>query len=273
MKSLAKKFAPLFFSAIAFGSTTSAAFAQKAVTWNKSACESNPTSISDVCTVTPGRYEVTIYEMGVCQSNPLTGTDFDKNKCLATATSSAGLTVNLAGGATVELAAAKQVRPENGVYPYAYLVLGTEFGLKGSYEVNGVTYTSTGATSSGNGLVQAGGSASNFQATLDEFNPDNDSCASEFTANNIHGGNIYARLTDASLVTASQVGQGTGSCPDRPRAIAVFEPGSPINITDTTSALQVQFVTTDTGMSVLPGGGVPGAFTMGPLMTVFTIIN
>ena len=273
MKSLATKITPLLVSVLAFGVTTSAAFAQKAVTWNKSACGSNPSSLSDACTATPDRYEVTIYEMGVCQSNPLASTDFDKSKCLATATSAGGVTVDLAGGATFELTAAEQVRPENGIYPYAYLVVGTEFGLRGAYQVNGVTYTSTGATNSGNGLVQAGGSASNFQATLDEFNIDNDSCASEFTANNIHGGNIYARLTDADLVTASQAGQGTGSCPGRPRAIAVFEPGSPINITSSTTALQVQFVTTDTGMSVIPNGGVPNTFTMGPLMTVFTIIN
>ena len=274
MKSLSKKLSPLFLSAAASCFTNIPAFAQSAVTWDTDECGSNPTVLTDACTATPSRYEVTIYEMGLCESNPVLGTNFDASKCVTTATSSSGLTEDLSGGATYTLTEATQTRPSNGLYPFAYLVVGSEFGLRGSYQVNGVTYTSTGVISSGNGLVQSGGTATNFQATLDEFNLDADSCASEFTANNIHGGTIYARLTDANLVTAGQTGAGTGFCPGRPRVIGVFEPGSPINITDSTTALQVQFVTTDTGMTVIPdNSGVPDTFTMGPLMTVFTVIN
>ena len=73
---------------------------------------------------------------------------------------------------------------------------------------------------------------------------------------------------------ADQTGADTGSCTGRSRAIGVFGPGSPINITDSITVLQVQFVTTNTGMTVFPGDDVvPDSFAIRPLMTVFTFIN
>ncbi len=85
------------------------------------ACEDNPGTFSSNCEGTPERYEITIYEMGLCTGDPLTGTNFDGSTCTSTLTSTGGVTVDIGGSTTASLAGGTATRPPNNTYKYAYI--------------------------------------------------------------------------------------------------------------------------------------------------------
>ena len=77
----------------------------------------------DYCTDTPERFEITIYELGLCTSQPIqTGSPrtFSRNDCVVTMTSS-GSTADLANS-TVELPSMNG-RPASNTYTHAYICL------------------------------------------------------------------------------------------------------------------------------------------------------
>ena len=90
----------------------------------------NESGIGD-CAFAPDEYTVTIYEMGLCTSEPTaptTSSAYELGTCSTVINSSSGQTINLAAGA--ELALTDVTRPTNGTYTHAYMVLGNEFGIK-----------------------------------------------------------------------------------------------------------------------------------------------
>ena len=103
-----------------------------------------------VCLHTPSKYEFTIYEMGLCTTHPLTGDVgskvFNKSSCVQTMSSPSGAVVDLApGNATSKTAnlPSANTRPASNNYGYAYILLNTEFNLKGSFKIkDGPTYYS-----------------------------------------------------------------------------------------------------------------------------------
>ena len=88
-------------------------------------------SYNDFCLGSPDRFELVIYEMGLCTQNPITGSPktFSKENCEVTMSSINGTTADLAGK-TVTLPPATG-RPANATYTYAYITILNEFGLKG----------------------------------------------------------------------------------------------------------------------------------------------
>ena len=88
------------------------------------------------CAGTPDRFELDIYEMGLCTSNPITGSPkaFSKTDCVESMVKESGVTADLAG-TTVELPSADS-RPENNTYTYAYIIIKNTFGLKGSIKIS-----------------------------------------------------------------------------------------------------------------------------------------
>jgi len=83
------------------------------------------------CAFAPDEYTVTIYEMGLCTSEPTaptTSSAYETGTCSTVINSSSGQTINLAAGA--ELTLTDVTRPTNGTYTHAYMVLGNEFGIK-----------------------------------------------------------------------------------------------------------------------------------------------
>ena len=105
------------------------------------ACEENPSSLSNSCYITPEVYKITIYEMGLCTSDPLAGTyvnssddvvtDYaiDESRCSATFKNSNGSLVNLAGGASQALTGGTDIRPSTGSYPHAYVKIKNVFNM------------------------------------------------------------------------------------------------------------------------------------------------
>jgi len=87
------------------------------------------------CLHTPDQYILTIYEMGLCTSDPTAAGHFDKTSCVETMISTSGTEVDLApGSATSKTAAlpAAPSRPPSNNYTHAYILLGNNFKMKGS---------------------------------------------------------------------------------------------------------------------------------------------
>ena len=215
-------------------------------------------SATGSCRGTPNRYEITIYEMGLCTADPLASGTFVRTTCTATFTSS-GTTTDLAGGASVSLGSSGS-RPADGSYSHAYIVIGNTFGLSGEYALSGGTYRSD---STGNAILN--GTLDNFTETLNNFDPQVACTPSAWE--NVGGGRLDAVIADTTLVTAS-------SCTGVSRIVGSFAPSSPIVIDSAATGLKVTFSVTNNGMTVMDGArGVVDAFASGPFSPTFTILN
>ena len=91
--------------------------------------QGNENAIGD-CAFAPDGYQVTIYEMGLCTSEPTaptTSSAYAVDTCSTVINSPSGQTINLAAGS--ELTLTDVTRPTNGIYTHAYMVLGNSFGI------------------------------------------------------------------------------------------------------------------------------------------------
>ena len=241
--------------------TTFVALSEKTLS---ATCPTNPSSLGEMCTVSPERYVITVYEMGLCTSDPLIGTNFDATTCSPTLTSSEGITADIAG-TTATLSGGTDIRPASDEYEYAYIKMSNSFGLRGSYELNDTTYYSD---RDGGPLII--GPAKNFTDVLYNFEGGS-SCAgtpSYSTSETLSGGVMTARITDSSYVTSTSCGSST-------RIVGSFKPtdASQLTILDSTSGLEVQFTTTGISLSIIPdsstGGTTLNGFGGGPFQPQF----
>ena len=218
-------------------------------------------AFNDYCLGSPDKFEIVIYEMGLCTQNPISGTPkaFSKDNCEATMASSAGSTADLAGK-TVQLPAASN-RPSNATYTHGYIVILNEFGLRGSISLNGSVYCSTNS----GGVNSSGGcTAVDHTEELDSFDSSFDA---DFGPENMPtGGKVSAILTDNNLTRSANASSVT-------RLVGVFETtsGSPVVINDGVSGLEVELQVSDGGYGIqFNGSGVPTDFGSAPFKPVFT---
>ena len=233
---------------------------------NANTCADNPNSLNNSCYITPATYKITVYEMGLCTSDPLASTSIDENgdvttdyvinesSCSATYTNANGSLVNLAGGASQTLSGGTNVRPPTGTYGHAYIKIKNVFGLKGTYTVNDVQYYSK-----ANGAQDT--SASNYaewNETLVDFDKGSECepvegnrlMAASETFNTGVTGTMKALLASVSGGTYS--GTTQANCGDSTRLFGVFAPTQAVVISDDTKGLEVSFTITNRGMSVIP---------------------
>ena len=222
------------------------------------------------CAGTPDRFELSIYEMGLCTSNPITGSPkaFSKTNCVESMVKASGVTADLAG-TTVDLPSASS-RPANNTYKYAYIVIKNTFGLKGSLKINdgagGIHQycstsdgVSTGATTSC--------SPANHTETLSSFGGEIFSPDFGPAAMPSGGGEVSALLTDSSLVRAS-----TEAGVERLVAVFATNSGSPVVIDDSVSGLEVELQVTDGGYGIQFDSNTGEVYDFGsmPFKPVFT---
>ena len=233
---------------------------------NANTCADNPNSLNNSCYITPATYKITVYEMGLCTSDPLASTSIDENgdvttdyvinesSCSATYTNANGSLINLAGGASQTLSGGTNVRPPTGTYGHAYIKIKNVFGLKGTYTVNDVQYYSK-----ANGAQDT--SASNYaewNETLVDFDKGSECepvegnrlMAASETFNTGVTGTMKALLASVSGGTYS--GTTQANCGDSTRLFGVFAPTEAVVISDDTQGLEVSFTITNRGMSVIP---------------------
>ena len=235
----------------------------------------------DYCTETPERFEITIYELGLCTAQPIqTGSPktFSRNDCVVTMTS-IGSTADLANS-TVELPSMNG-RPASNTYTHAYIILTNTFGLRGSVTIKNasggdVKYCSmtnkdgSGSNSTSGTTVGNFCTAENHTELLNNF-ADTGSFSAYFPLEEEDGvmdggGKVSALLTaaDANLTTATQASEAK-------RLIGVFETnsGSPVTITDATNGLEMQLTVTDIGYGITFTNGEPVFFGSMPFKPVF----
>ena len=227
-----------------------------------SICLDNPTSLESVngfCILTPEKYEVKIYEMGLCLTNPLNAKVFSKEACITTLSNTSPVAANMAVGNSLLLQGENEVdRPKSGDYGFAYIIIEDEFKLKFSYKLNDITYYSNGKNSSASLPVNNAKTtppALDFVETLNDFGDPEEGFSPTATAAVDGGaGSITALLTDSNLKVATSAAAVT-------RLIGVYVPKSKVTITDKTKGLEVQFVVTNQGgglQSCVSGDGEDG---------------
>lgn len=232
-------------------------------------CDDNPASLLTSCTVTPERYSITVYEMALCTSDPLSGTDFDGSSCIATLSSTEGITVDIAG-TTAGLDGGEAVRPPSAAYTYAYIKMSNAFGLRGSYELNNITYYSTDT-----GGASETGSATDFTSDLYDFDG-GATCTATPTyslSKALSGGTMKARITDSTYTTSTTCGTTAST-----RVVGTFQPtdDATLTIDETIKGLEVQFVTSGISLTVIPDqlrGTTVDSFDGGPFEPQFERIR
>ena len=228
------------------------------------------------CTDTPDRFEITIYELGLCTAQPIkTGSPrtFSRDDCVVTMTSS-GSTADLANS-TVTLPSMNG-RPASNTYTHAYIILTNTFGLKGSVTIkNGsgddLKYCPDTNGDSSGGTTAASGFCTPQPHTeiLNDFGDGSFSAYFPLDAEDGEmdgGGKVSALLTgdDVNLTTATQASEAK-------RLIGVFETnsGNPVVINDQTNGLEMQLTVTDIGYGIGFSGGEPVDFGSQPFKPVF----
>ena len=251
-------------------------------------CPTNPSSTyfntNGSCYITPDVYKVTIYEMGLCLSDPLEGTyhndggqtftDYviDESTCSPTYKNSNGLLVNLAEEGSQTLTGGTDIRPSAGSYPHAYVKIKNVFGLKGSYTLGGTTYYSKSVIQNGavNGVSDTQESNyTEWNETLVDFDKGSECepleqnrwMAVSETFNTGITGNLKAMLANVSGETYSATTQS--NCGSSTRIFGAFAPTNPVVITEGTEGLEVSFKIKNRGVSVF-GGNNPYVVEFGP---------
>ena len=228
------------------------------------------------CTDTPDRFEITIYELGLCTDQPIkTGSPrtFSRDDCVVTMTSS-GSVADLANS-TVTLPSMNG-RPASNTYTHAYIILTNTFGLKGSVIIkNGsgddLKYCPDTNGDSSGGTTAASGFCTPQPHTeiLNDFGDGSFSAYFPLDAEDGEmdgGGKVSALLTgdDVNLTTATQASEAK-------RLIGVFETnsGNPVVINDQTNGLEMQLTVTDIGYGIGFSGGQPADFGSQPFKPIF----
>ncbi len=207
-------------------------------------CPTNPINLAAVggfCVLTPERYGVKIYEMGLCTSNPLSNNNFSKASCFTSLSNSSPATTDMATGETFNLSSLDG-RPKSGAYTHAYIIISPEFELKFTYKLNNTDYYSNGVNSSASNPVNnvsTIGPSEPFIETLNDFGDEEEGFSASAQAM-VSGGSISALLTDSNLNTSTAAAQTQ-------RLVGVFTPDNPIQISDETSGLEVKFIVTNQG--------------------------
>ena len=223
----------------------------------------------NMCRLTPEKYQVQIYEMGMCTENPIVSSVFSKVSCIPTLINSSPISADMSPGNSVNLKSqTKLPRPASGEYSYAYMILAPIFKLQFSYTLGGVTYYSESTStrySTPNNNVNTVGPSLNFDETLDTF--DFDGGFSPTVENfPVKGGTMTALLTDNDFKAATSTGSVT-------RLVGSYKPNSKVIISEDTVGLEVEFTVTNMGGYAATGdddNDTIGAFESGPFSMSFT---
>ena len=301
LKSVIKLFA---ISSLGLSSLITSSPAAKGEEFNMSPCpdsgSANATiayirdTLNGQCLHTPEKYELTIYEMGLCTSNPITSGVFDKSNCTATMLAASGSVVDLAPGSSASKTAplpAAGTRPASNTYTHAYILLGNGFKMKGSYTLSDgtTTFYSKELTDSWGTYGAADSSLSAAQEHTDlvdnmYFGDDPGGWDGVMTESAMPGGGkVSALLLKECTSTGNAEGDtcvgsnGVAASQGQvKRLLGVFETnaGSPVKITDSTQGVEVELVVKQGGYLLWlnnPGSGwTIGGFGSAPFKPKFT---
>ena len=221
-------------------------------------------AMSQDCYQTPEVMEVKFYELGFCTtSDPLAGSDFSRTNCEKAWDSSSGVTLDLASFTYQGLTSGLTYKVPNQTYEYAYVVVGTTWGIKGKAFFNGGTY-----------YTQADGYGGTNSDLYDK---------ADLTAESLMGGSgcwdfsestdygpVKAYLTDADLNTATN----TSTCSSSTRLVGSIDLDTPLVMTSDVKKYRLTWIIRKMGMFVDWDSGIhPSGFGTGPFVPEFTLSN
>jgi hypothetical protein len=234
------------------------------------------------CSGTPEKYQLIIYEMGLCTSNPTSAHVFDPGSCSPTFKNESGQIVDLAGGSVIDLGSSEQSdlsRPDNASYPYAYIVISNRFTIRSQWSnTGGGTYYSNPNTP---GNISLTAPSLEFVHNLNSFDETFDPV---YPAINVRGGTLAALLLKVDLTPALNEGEVD-------RLVGTFRPGESLLIDESVKGLKVELTVTNSGLNVIAGTNPgdrtgppdnpstfecfqqPCAFSSGPFQPTFTLIK
>ena len=229
------------------------------------------------CRATPTKYQVTIYEMGLCSDHPFgtntagasgsTETTMDKSTCSPAFTNTAGHTVDIAQfvNGSVDLQGTS-TRPANATYGYPYIILGNTFTVN-----TAVTSTDSNVYySDGSGGATTTAPGTDYADELTNFF--GGSCYSGYVGASIPIGTLDGFLTNNSLVRRDSTDFSGGECTGVTRLVGVINLTNPFTITSQTKKLQFNFIVTDYGVELdVNGSGVVTDMGSGPFSGSFVV--
>jgi hypothetical protein len=238
------------------------------------------------CRKTPDKYEVKLYELGLCKAHPFgkvgasTNATMNKTSCVKIWDNTSGYTVDVAqliGGVGASEAAlvGTAYAPPEGTYTHPYVIMDTSVAVKGSHlHSDGNTYysTSTGSTST---VV---GNFADHAYRMDNFG-DSTKCFSGFIDSPGSTGKIDAFFINNSLTRPDETDKTAIGGVDRcthasiPKLVGIINLDDPFIITPRTSSIKFTFFITDYGLRVQYNAGAPNWIGLGPFVGKFEAIN
>lgn len=217
------------------------------------------------CYATPTGYEINLYKIGMCTSDPFHSTDadvsFSDSSCTWTMESENGTSVDIAATLNQSIALpSAAIRPPNGIYSHFVMVMSNFINIKGSYTTTdatngGIFYTKQSpnpASTNSPGLFDKTLTSSQFfKHEFDQYGFNTSSpCKFSYQRTISTGTNqglVRAAVTNDSLTT-------TSSCSSPTRVVGAYKPTSTLEINDSTNGLEIQFNITGSGLWVEGGG-------------------
>ena len=242
------------------------------------------TSPQEGCFKAPEKYELTIYEMGLCTSDPLVLSSgsrvFNKSEasCVATFANDGGKRANIAGARSVDLG--QGTKPPRNTYTHAYIVLSKNFTLKGKHSYGGVTHYSIQGTDEYGPI----GFSSTNSSSYEEFTEmvDDVSVTEQWGAympavEHPDGGSVTALLIGSGYSVSDNGSDAASSKSAVDKLIGVFAAsGSGVTISENDTGLEVS-LDSSKGMTVWDQGESEDTAGLGfgsaPFRPAFTVIR
>ena len=228
------------------------------------------------CRTTPDKFEISVFEMGLCTSHPFTNdgtkkdiSTMDKSTCSVTfsatdQTNGSVIDIATAIGGSMDLVGTS-TRPANGTYGFPYIILGEKFTVGISIVgFDGNTYNGD-----SNGAVASGGTLADSDDYLRNFGGPN--CSSGFEDAVIAIGTLDAFLTNSSLIRSQRSEVTTQLCDNVGRLVGIINLTTPFTISANTLKMQFNFVVTDYGVELTDSGsdGYPDEYGSAPFSGTF----
>ena len=230
------------------------------------------------CRFTPLKYQVSIFEMGVCTANPLSGNNFDRTTCSTTFSASDTTNgfsydmVNALDG-TVELTGTS-TKPDVGIYSFPYVIISNTVTVRGEFTNGGTTHYGL-----ANGTVDQSGPSADNDSALITFGP-NTACDGEYIGATATNGTINAYLTNTTLtkrLSSDYAGSGNDGCGSSAtkRLVGVMNLDTPISITNNTINFKFTFNIRSYGTQFIETGGnnIPDLISQGPFGGFFETVE
>jgi len=269
-----QKLAFTLLAPIAIGGTSLIAPEAKAQTYPAVCTDPYGFPGGSACRGTPTGYFTRIYELGICKSDPISGSgfDFEAAECVKTYSKDSPTEIDLASGDEFKLGETSDFPFDT--YTHTYMIVSNKFGYRGRINVAGAgLFTTTGVTLNTSiagrpnyhtGQMAIGGGENRYDDEVKDFEGGLAGCTGQIDSYKLPDdpGTVSAFLADAN--NQKTCGNGVS------RIIASFAFGSPVEITGD-SELKVEFSVTNFGIYYQQDGGGGVEAVGGPFMPRFSV--